>query len=69
MGLLKHGTVKVRVLVDETGKVIYAKMVEGDKIFRQNAERAACRAIFSITRSCGRPIKTELIIVYNFSFN
>jgi TonB family protein len=62
----RSGSVKVRVVVDEEGKVIYSRMVEGDKIFRIAAERAACRAIFSPTTSCGQKIKTEYIILYNF---
>ena len=62
----RSGIAKVRVLVDEEGKVIYSRMVEGDKIFRNVSERAACQAFFSSASSCGQKIKTEYIIVYNF---
>lgn len=62
------GVVKVKVLIDETGKVISAEAIEGleNVSLRQSAEAAAMLATFSPTRLSGEPVKVSGVIVYNF---
>jgi hypothetical protein len=58
--------VKVEVIIDEDGKVIYSRMIEGKKIFKSSAEQAACKSKFRSVRRCGVAVKSKLYIVYNF---
>jgi len=60
------GAVDVEIIIDEEGKVIYSKMIEGNEIFKESAEKAACKARFTPVSHCGKPYKTALIIRYNF---
>ena len=60
------GTVEVRIVFDETGKVIWAKAVSGHPQLRQVAEDAAWQTKFSPTVLSGEPVKTSGIPLYNF---
>ena len=60
------GVVKVTVVVDENGRVIWAKAVEGHPLLREESRKAACRALSSPTLISGRPVKTQTSIYYNF---
>ncbi|HVF86392.1 MAG TPA: TonB family protein [Pyrinomonadaceae bacterium] len=60
------GTVRVQLVVDETGKVIIACAVTGHPLLRQAAERAAYGARFTPTLLSGQPVKVSGIITYNF---
>lgn len=62
------GEVKIEVLIDETGKVITAKAVDGvdNAALRQASEAAALLAEFSPTRLSGKPVKVRGVITYNF---
>jgi TonB family protein len=63
-----QGTVIVRVLVDEMGKVINAEAI-GDNFnsaLRRAAEHAAWRARFTPTLLAGVPVKVTGTITYNF---
>lgn len=60
------GSVDVEVIIDEEGKVICAKMIEGSKLFKAAAEQAACKARFTPVLYCGKPYKQKLTIRYNF---
>lgn len=62
-----QGKVDVQVLIDETGRVISAKALSGNAIFRSAAEQAARNARFSPTLLSKVPIKVTGIIVYNFT--
>lgn len=64
--LRKSQEVRVKVIIDESGRVVYSKAITGHKSFWRNAEAAACKAIFRSKRICGIASKAELIIVYNF---
>jgi TonB family protein len=64
MGL--SGNVNVQVLIDESGKVISARAVEGPPILKQISERAAYQARFSPTILGGQPVKVSGVIIYNF---
>lgn len=60
------GTVEVRIVFDETGKVIWARAISGHPELRQAAEDAAWRTTFSPTVLSGEAVKTTGILVYNF---
>ena len=60
------GTVEVRIVFDETGKVIWAKAVSGHPELRQAAEDAAWQTKFSPTILSGQAVRTSGILLYNF---
>lgn len=63
------GTVQVRVVIDETGKVIYAKAISGHPDLLKVSEDAASQSEFSPTKLSGQPVKVTGIIQYNFIRN
>jgi TonB family protein len=60
------GTVEVRIVFDESGKVIWAKAVSGHPELRQAAEDAAWQTKFSPTILSGQPVRTSGILLYDF---
>jgi TonB family protein len=60
------GTVTVRVLVDEEGRVIEAEAVSGHPLLQQAAVTAARQARFSPTLLSGQPVKVAGVVTYNF---
>jgi TonB family protein len=62
------GTVEVRVLIDETGKVISARAISGHPELRQASEDAASRAEFTPTKLAGQTVKVTGTILYNFVY-
>lgn len=60
------GAVSVQVTIDELGKVISAKAVDGHPLLRSAAEKAAWQAKFSPTKLSEVPVKVTGVIVYNF---
>jgi len=61
-----QGQVSVQVLVDETGRVISAKAVNGHPLFLVEAQRAALQARFSPTKLGDQPVRVSGVITYNF---
>ncbi len=59
------GEVQVKVLIDETGKVISAEAVFGPELLRASAVEAATRARFKPTLVAGVPVKVSGIITYD----
>jgi len=64
-----QGKVDVQVLIDEDGRVISAKAVSGNPLFRSAAEAAARNARFTQTKLSGVPVKVTGVIVYNFALS
>ena len=62
-----RGTVKVNVLISESGKVISAKVVSGHALLRNSARVAALKSLFRPTILNGNPVKVSGLIVYNFN--
>ena len=62
-----EGEVTVQVTIDEEGKVISAKAVNGHPILKGLSERAAWDARFTPTKLSNVPVKVTGIIVYRFS--
>lgn len=62
-----EGVVTVEVVLDEEGKVISARAVDGSSFLRQAAVDAARKARFSPTILSGQPVKISGVITYKFS--
>jgi TonB family protein len=60
------GAVQIDIVIDEKGRVIWAKAVSGDPLLQDVSRKAACRARFSPTLISGIPIRTTTSITYNF---
>ncbi|MDQ1612077.1 MAG: hypothetical protein QOG00_2008 [Pyrinomonadaceae bacterium] len=68
-GLRTPITVTVKVVIDETGRVIYSRAVEGPQALRRVAEDAALRAGFLPFRAGRQPFKAKGLLSYSFSFD
>ena len=60
------GAIKIEIIIDETGKTVYAKAVKGKKVFYQNAERAALLSQYYPKTVCGKSVWQRKYIIYNF---
>ncbi|HEU4508636.1 MAG TPA: TonB family protein [Pyrinomonadaceae bacterium] len=60
------GTVRVSVVIDEKGRVIWAQAVEGHPLLRQASVKAACHSLHSPMRISGRAVKQVTTISYMF---
>ena len=60
------GPVNVEVLIDENGKVISARALNGHPLLLNEAVKAAYQARFTPTLLGGQPVKVSGIITYNF---
>lgn len=64
------GQVKVETVVDEDGKVVYARAISGQPFLRQAAEQATRVSSYQPKKTCGdKPIKFRWTITYNFILN
>jgi TonB family protein len=61
-----QGAVEVQVLIDESGKVISARAINGNPLLRPAAEVAARNARFTPTLLSKLPVKVTGVIIYNF---
>ena len=61
-----QGTVAVKVIVDEEGKVIAAQADSGHPLLQGSAVKAAREARFEPTLLDGKPVKIYGLITYNF---
>jgi len=61
-----QGQVSVQVLVDEYGKVVSAKALNGHPLLLVEAQRAALQARFAPTKLSNQPVKVSGVITYNF---
>jgi TonB family protein len=62
-----NGTVIVKVIVDEHGKVIFASTHSGDPLLRASSETAARAARFSPTLLRGESVRVSGTITYYFA--
>jgi len=60
------GVVAIEVVIDETGRVIWAKAIEGHELLQEAAIKAACNARYSPMEISGRAVKAGGVITYNF---
>jgi outer membrane biosynthesis protein TonB len=62
----QSGTVKVQVQVNQKGIVLGAKAIDGEKIFRAAAEKAAKSSAFAPDKLVDKPSLIESTITYTF---
>ena len=62
-----EGVVRVAVSVDESGKVISARVESGHTMLRAAATAAAQQARFAPTLVSGQPVPISGFILYTFS--
>jgi TonB family protein len=61
------GQVKVQTIVDENGKVIYAKVIQGNPFLNRAALKAAYQSTYTPKKTCNnKSIKFRWTITYNF---
>ena len=60
------GVVSVTVVINETGKVIFACAINGSKLLHLASENAAYRSSFGPTTQSGKPVKVSGVVTYNF---
>lgn len=60
------GTVQVKVVVDEKGKVAKADAISGEPLLHQAAEKAALKWRFEPTLLFGKPVKVSALLTFNF---
>ena len=60
------GTVAVSIVIDEKGRVIWAKAVDGHPLLRQASVKAACQSLHSPIKISGRAVKVLSILSYHF---
>jgi protein TonB len=61
-----YGVVTVQVLIDETGKVVSARVVSGHPLLQRESVQAAYQARFTPTLLSGQPVRVSGVITYNF---
>ncbi|MDQ3665264.1 MAG: energy transducer TonB [Acidobacteriota bacterium] len=61
-----QGKVSIQVVIDETGRVMSARAIDGPPLLKQISEKAAYQARFSPTRLGDQPVKVSGLITYNF---
>jgi TonB family protein len=60
------GEVVVRVVVDESGKVMWAKAISGHPLLQASAVAAAYKAVFRPTLLSGKPARAVGFLTYEF---
>jgi len=60
------GPVTVQVVIDEEGRMIWAKAIDGHPLLREVSVKAACRARVMPVTISGRAVKADGAITYNF---
>lgn len=60
------GAVTVQVLIDETGKVVFACAIQGTKLLHRASEDAAYKVKFNPTTLNGKTVKVSGIVTYNY---
>lgn len=60
------GEVKVSVVFDEQGKVIWASAISGHPLLRAASEAAALQSTFPPLKLAGEPVKVKGVVIYNF---
>ena len=62
-----QGTVSVKVVVDEEGRIIAAQALSGHPLLKSAAVAAARQVVLSPTLLDGKPVKVVGVIEYNFA--
>jgi TonB family protein len=62
------GSVKIRVLISEEGKLIEAEVLSGHELLRSAALDAAKKWTFRKWEKDGKPVKVESVLTFHFTF-
>jgi TonB family protein len=60
------GRIRVRVIIDENGKVVSAQALNGIRVLRESAEAAARQATFEPTVKDGITVRVTGVLTYDF---
>lgn len=60
------GEVAVDIVIDEKGRVIWAKATSGHQLLQPAAVWAACRARYTPLKVSNQAVKANSVLVYNF---
>ncbi|HEY0761496.1 MAG TPA: TonB family protein [Pyrinomonadaceae bacterium] len=60
------GVVRVKIVIDEEGRTIWANAIEGPPLLVEPSIKAACQSRHSPTKISDRTVKAAGIISYNF---
>lgn len=60
------GDVKIKIAIDESGKVISANVISGHPLLREASRNAALESTFSMNIKDGKPVKSVGVIIYTF---
>jgi TonB family protein len=60
------GEVKVKIVFDEAGRVIWAKAVSGHQLLHRAAEEAARQTKFEPVKLSGKPVRAAGTLIYKF---
>ena len=61
------GVVKIEVVADEEGKVIWARVLKGHRLLTEAALKAACQSRFSPVKVKNEAVKASYVLQYPFS--
>ncbi len=61
------GIVKVKVVFNETGKVIWARAISGNPLLLEPAQQAAYEAKFKPITLSGKAVKVMGVLVFDFA--
>jgi len=66
-----EGVVHVEVTIDETGRVIHARVIKSDTIksLGESAKRAAMDWLFTPAKQRDQPVKARIVIPFQFNLN
>jgi TonB family protein len=60
------GTVTIDIVIDEKGRVIWAKAISGHPLLQEASVKAACRARYSPMKLSGQAVRANSVITYNY---
>ena len=63
------GQVMVEVVIDESGKVVWARVIKGHPLLRLAALRAACQRTFEPYTCSGRAVEVVEHLAYDFKLS
>jgi TonB family protein len=63
---IASGEVKVQIVIDESGDVIWAKAISGHELLQAVSEEAASNAKFSPMMLSGQPVKVKGFLLFRF---
>lgn len=60
------GEVKARIFVDETGKVVWARVDNGHPLLQEAVKKVVCQSLFKPSTISGHPYSVSGLLIYKF---